>query len=374
MSIKISYAAACRRVCAMTCIGFTVISCGAELQDDESIESEEQALQAGDVSAWAYYDGFSIIANNSFNSTGGFNTATRSAIGKYSIRLAGIYGAGGNVQVSAVGNLHCKTLGWGPTFPVFDDTVSIRVGCSNPAGTPADSGFVVSFARFPGGTTPSASGAYVWMNQAAGGTLDPAYQWGASASATHPGTGQYQVQLSGQPTLLGDHVQVTAHGDPGAQYCKVGSWYGDGHGHVNIDVHCHGPGGALVDSKFSLRYYRDTRDSRNGSGGYAWVSGGVASPYYRRNKVFSSEGAEFSYPVNAQWGWTGVYTVDYPMQFNPYGIPLVTAQSTNAVNASYCNPIVWWTLAGGTIRNAVDCFDAAGELADGQFFQLYLSP
>ncbi|NUP11930.1 MAG: hypothetical protein HOW73_38275 [Polyangiaceae bacterium] len=347
----------------------------ADVDGDETTGEAEEALLSGDVSAWALYDGWSVIASKSFNSSGYTTDVTKTSTGVYSVRLNGIYGGAGNVQVSTYGSdRHCRVGWWGSALPAFDTTTTISVRCHAPDGSPADSGFVVSYARFPGGTAASASGAYLWMNQPTGGALDPNYQFGATSTVTYDGTGQYRVRMAGQANDNGD-LQVTAYGVTGNEYCKIGGWAIDA-GAVVARIHCHAPNGALADSRFSLRYYRDTRDSAGGSGGYAWVqSNGFADSGFKRNVLHNSDGYDLPVSISASRAWLGTYDVDYAWQSPASGAPLVTSYAFDVNDASYC-ALNWWFVPSGTttVRSQVVCYDPSGNFTDTAFDHVYFSP
>jgi hypothetical protein len=352
-------------------------------QSADPSDSTEQPLLSGDAAGWAYYTGSGLDASRSFNSTGGGNGISRSSVGVYTVTFGGLYGSsGGNVQVSAAGATRnrCKVGSWtrNPYSVLSDLQVSVR--CHDPSGNPADAPFMVTYARFPGGTTVSSSGAYVWMNQPQGGALDSTYQWGAPSSVTWNGTGKYALLLPGQASA-NSNVQVTAYGTTGAQYCKVVSWGNNGAGDTVVNVHCFAPGGQPADSQFSLRYFRDTRDSRRGSGGFAWADQPYTYSYtpslpYQRNVLYDSCGSGtpgLSY-TNKAWRWTtGQYSIDYPSQWSYVSgaAALVTAYGPTA---DYCTLGSWYVVSNDTLGVDVRCFDSNGNAIDTPFSQVVLSP
>lgn len=360
------------------------VSTGPGYQRSDGLPgSSEQSLLSGDAAGWAYYTGSGLDSARSFNSTGGSNSVSRSSAGVYTVTFGGLYGSGGNVQVSAAGSTRnrCKVGAWRRNaFSYFDD-LEVLVRCHDPSGNPADAPFQVSYARFPGGTTVSNSGAYLWMNQTQGGTLNGTYQWGASSSVTYYGTGQYAVTLSGQ-VATGSNVQVTAYGTTGAEYCKVVNWYDSGAGSTTVNVSCFAPGGQPANSQFSLRYFRDTRDSRRGSGGFIWADQPSAEAYtpdtsYQRNVLNDSCGSGEAgiSATNRAFQWrTGEYSVDYPNQWSYAWGQAATLVTAYGSSADYCTlgNMVWGL--NDTLVIDVKCFDANGNAVDSQFSQVVLSP
>jgi hypothetical protein len=342
--------------------------------EDEYTGTAHEALLAGDIAAWAHFDGFGLVASRSYNSVGGTNSIIRNGVGRYTVRLDGIYGNYGNAQVVAAdGNHRCKLMGWGAALPYFDTTTVVNVQCHDPAGAPIDNrGFVVAYARFPGGTAPSASGAYVRMNQPAGGVIDAGHQFGSSATVTRWLTGQYTVNLPGQAS--NGNVQITAVGATGAEYCKSNGWGGDGAGGTNVHVSCYAPGGLAADSQFSLRYLRDTRDSWYGSGGYAWVqASGIVSPTYRRNLLSDEAGGGLNGAVTTTHPFVGELRVRYENLAPANGLPLVTPYG-DVSDPSYCTLGPWTAGIGdSSVTSSVRCWNASGWATDSAFDHVYFS-
>ena len=80
-----------------------------------------------------------------YNSSGGTNTITRLGAGTYRVRLPGLGGVSGHVQVTAYGpgSKRCKVQSWTSTLTAKN----VNVRCFNAAGAPANSRYVVDFAH-----------------------------------------------------------------------------------------------------------------------------------------------------------------------------------------------------------------------------------
>jgi hypothetical protein len=321
------------------------------------------------------------VGAQSFNSTGGTIEASSTEPGRYIVRLNGILSPDGvpfdegNVQVTAVnGNKRCRVGSWGAWAPPFDYTTSVVVRCHAPDGTPASSDFVMSYARFPGGTFPSSSGAYLLMDKPTGGWLDPEFQFGATSSVSRTGVGAYVVTLEGQAVQNGVFL-VTAFGKSGAQYCKVNGWGAASATATYVNINCFAPGGTPSDSRFTLRYFRDTRDTETGSGGYAWVGAdGSVSGYYQRNTFIDSFGTVTPGYIAGISVEPGVVNLEYG-NLGAWGMPLVSAYSFVPWDASYCTVSGWnhHYIPGYVAAVNVTCWSPSGSLTDSFFDSVYLS-
>lgn len=86
---------------------------------------------------------YSPPAANSWNSSGGAITITRSSTGHYVVRFEGLGLTGGAVQVSANGSrfIDCRLISWG----VVSGGQNITVNCFDNAGSFWDTSFTVLF-------------------------------------------------------------------------------------------------------------------------------------------------------------------------------------------------------------------------------------
>jgi len=199
---------------------------------------------------------YSPHAAYQFNSTGATNTVTKTGPGAYNVKLAGLGGPGGHVQVTAYGSTtqQCKVENWNPSGP--DQVVVVR--CFTPAGVAADSRFTMTYVKdtrlISGAPAPHA---YLWASSAINPAYTPnvAYQHsssGSDATIAKTGVGTYEVTLPGAGSPAGGHVEVTSYG-PGDQHCNVNSWNSVG-GDEKVQVRCYDSIGASSDSRFTLAF------------------------------------------------------------------------------------------------------------------------
>ncbi|MBZ4421475.1 trypsin-like serine protease [Myxococcus sp. RHSTA-1-4] len=187
----------------------------------------------------------------SYNSKGGTNTVTRSAVGVYQASLPGFTAIGGNVQVTAYGSTadHCKVAGWGTS------TVSVR--CFDTAGNPVDTYWNLRYTDKHVANSGQA-GAYAWLSDAVSASSTPStwYQWhslGSTVTATRSGTGTYALTIPGIASYNKTSALVTAYGSTNA-FCNVTSWHTASSGGTQVNVQCRDAAGALTDSLFTMSY------------------------------------------------------------------------------------------------------------------------
>ncbi|WP_437908549.1 hypothetical protein WME95_12190 [Sorangium sp. So ce327] len=344
---------------------------------DESVDASEEALRSGDAAGWAFYNGSGLVPVRSFNSSGGATRVVSSGVGVYTATFDGLSGSGGNVQVNAAGGdgQRCKVASWGTAGAALQ----VNIRCHAAAGQAANSPFIVSYARFAGGTAVSSDGAYVWVDRPSTDvfTPSPTYQWGAPSTVNRTRTGRYIVTLAGQASD-GGSMLVTAYGT-GAEYCKTAEWQRVGTD-TDVEVRCFGPGGAPADSRFSLRYIRDVRDAATESGGFVWAHDPTAASYtpsltFQHHRI-TSECNDITEILTAQRLSTGRYLIKYPEMGSgtavPSGAALATAYGTGP---EYCNVTGWSTPASDPdlLDVGVRCFNASGSLVDTQFTQTYFA-
>ena len=80
-----------------------------------------------------------------FSTSGGQSRVSRSAIGRYNVRLNGIPGNGGSAQVTAYGSPEARCII--SSIGTSDPAQEIGVRCFTPAGTPVDARFELAFTR-----------------------------------------------------------------------------------------------------------------------------------------------------------------------------------------------------------------------------------
>ena len=184
-------------------------------------------------------------ANTSWNPEGAIRIF-RSGVGMYQVDFTGLGNLtaanGGHFQAVAVGTTasYCNVGTWAGS-----PTLSVNLQCFSGTGALTDTAFNVLF------VLPSTEVAYAWADQPTSSSYTPStfYSWnptGGSISITRSATGSYTVFWSGFVLLDGGDVQVTAYGGSNAQ-CKVIGW-----GSNNASVRCFNPGGAPVDTWYTV--------------------------------------------------------------------------------------------------------------------------
>ncbi|WP_437729814.1 hypothetical protein [Sorangium sp. So ce1335] len=356
---------------APACAAAPAEEAGEEARD-EPIEASGEALLGRDASGWAFHDGTRLLSSRSFNSSGGANRLASSGVGVYTITFDGLGGSGGNVQVNSTGGegQRCKVSSW----RTVETDLQVHIRCHTAAGVATSSPFVVSYARFAGGTAVSDAGAYVLMDRPGGGALSSAFQWGAPAAVARLGAGRYTITLSGQER--GGVALVTAYGT-GAEYCKAQGMLGL-FGDTHIDVGCFGQGGAPADTRFSLRYIREPREAPYGSGGYALADQPTTTDYTPalQSHRITSECNDKVGTLAAHRISPGRYQITYPDMGGLTGVPGGAALATAfGAGSAYCNVVGWEFPAvdRDAIRVGIRCFDASGALVDAAFSQAYFS-
>lgn len=377
-----------------------VIGCSSDDGEEPNLGEDQQAsIVTGQKVGWAFYN--SGLLDN-YNSSGGCVSATHGGTGLYTVQFCGIGwtsapSAGGNVQVTAVGasNERCNVASWTSNWL---GTLSIDVRCRKGNGNLSDSGFVVEYVKSQGGQSQSALGAYVWMDQPAGGTLSTQYMWGDSITVTRLAQGRYDLNFATQNMNAGN-VEVTAYGT-GTQHCKVESW-----GSFKATVRCYTETGALSDTQFTLRYTLGTLTpdcgspgifgpgifdtivpggtDTGGSGGYVLWNGSIPSA----NNYSILEGIVTgticttgcgitSTPVTITYISTGKYLVKYPdiiaahTQLD-WQLPIVTGYGADA---KYCKFLDYWKTTSTGTEATVNCWTGTGgALTDANFSTILYS-
>jgi len=368
-------------ICAAVGLAACVAAEPGDIDDD--LATETQALGPASAHAFATVTANGgVVANSSFNSTGGGGTVTTPGPpGLYTVTFGGVGGHGGNVQVVATGttNHRCQVVDWVETG--LGD-LAISVQCQRPDGAPEASGFVVQYAR----KTAAADGvgayvsAYDPANPAYCATGD--YTWNSTGGANclrRLGVGDYRVDLDGLAAAAGT-VQVTSHGATGV-HCKLRSQWGPLGTQEQIRVRCFDPVGAAVDSVFSVSFSGDQEVSAYDYGGYAKAHHPTSAGY--------SPDARFAYNSgNADGdescsGWlgdidaghfaasVGRYFLRYENLSHITATPHVTALGTDA---AYCKVEDWiaWPAAGG-VEVRTQCYAASGAKVDSVYVNHYVT-
>jgi len=294
----------------------------------------------------------------SFNRAGGKITITRSAVGTYKVRFAGLsalLGTKSTVQVTAgeAVDSYCKPV----NQKLINDIVNIKCFDAS-SGSPADAVYLAyvtknynnlafAFANLPTSTNYAPPGS---------ASFNPAGAIRVFRSAT----GTYSVKFKGfgskLTTSAGD-VQINAVGS-GAQHCKVGSW---GFGtDVTINVYCFARTGAPKDVPFNVLFVTPKPHLA-----YAWADQPTASSY-KPSTFYSSNPAG---TISITRLSTGLYDVT----FNNFDTQIIGNAAYMEATA-YGGSNVQCKVAGGMTNKdvAVYCFTPSGP-ADSYFTVMYLS-
>jgi hypothetical protein len=203
-------------------------------------------------------------ATYSFNTTGATNDIARHDVGRYTVHMPGLSGAGHRtVKVTAYGweSTTCELEGWHLANDVWIDVV-----CHDAWGFPVDSYYTVTMAHQDTtllGVT-NAARAFGWAHQETEPSpYEPVVSFnstGGTNTAERSSTGDYTVRLPGLGHDNG-HVQVTAIPPSvidiphSTRRCKVGYWFAWGD-ELLVNVRCFDHTGGPADSEFAFSYTR----------------------------------------------------------------------------------------------------------------------
>jgi hypothetical protein len=294
-------------------------------------------------------------AGYSTNSTLATNTVTRLSTGRFRVFFPGLL-AGGNVQISAVGNPHCNLL----SVSTSGGGQSVDLTCRTPAGALVDSRFLVSYYR--DSNVGGILGGYALVRSTTPPTLSNTWNSsGAAVSVINTGVGAYRVTFPGQ-VLGGDTALVTA-ATSAAAYCQLAGWSGA----VSVDVRCFSFAGAPQNADFSVSYNRNVRgEPRNTlptgtQGAFSLVNtaGGINSAFSRNNCPSGSNAATIV---------LGEYSETYHA-VTSFGGEVPICALTTAINTAgvYCNPShlpIQGVRSDSHLR--VNCFTPSGATTNSQ--------
>ena len=187
-----------------------------------------------------------------YNSTGGTNTVTRSAMGTYTAHLPGLTKSGGHVQVTAYGSAsgRCVVKSW----KASGSGTNVQIACVDATGNPADEDYDLAYSigMTMGQVDTNTPGLYVLAGKST------ARQYTVSAPDAFNGfggptkikisrtdTGEYSVTLpSGTHKSL---VAFVTGYDSGNEFCNVGSIAAS-----KVTVSCFEADGTPADNDFDL--------------------------------------------------------------------------------------------------------------------------
>ena len=307
--------------------------------------------------SWANDDSDAIYTPSSiytYNPTTSATQITRSSVGQYEVTFAHLNASGvigGNVRATSyTSTVRCKVESWGPGS---DDSFRVDVGCFNTAGNAADSEYEVL-------VLPPMGTAYAWIFDGTAASVSPVYTLnpgGATVTATHNSTGNYNVTFPHSGIGTGWGVQAIAYGGS-ADYCKVGSWGGG-----VINVLCFTGAGAAADSPFTVTAVSNTNDKNIA---FAWADqpSNSAAGGYTPSTSYSYNPAG---GITVTRGLTGNYTVTFSGLSGAGGDVQITAYGSGNVS---CYSNGW---GGNPISAFVQCQNPSGTAVDS-FFVIYVIP
>jgi hypothetical protein len=294
-----------------------------------------------------------------WNSTGADNIVLRTGVGEYFVKLPGLGGNGGTVQVSAygAGPARCKVTNWLGLRALL----AINVRCFR-GNEQVDAPFIASFERISKPTDDVSYGLNTHTNfQQFSWSAEPAY---ALNYREFYRAGDFETALPDQDGLM----HVTAFG-PNSEHCIVNTLDG---------IACFDADGKKVRADYVVGVHNNSVANAGKLG--AWVSFDAAFP------------ASASYPFfpNRQWGTPvsirvdrlsrGSYRVSLPgMPASDKAVPLVTGydiETGDATKSVHCKPFAWYPSEGETLVD-VHCYGVGGDdndqPVDAQFNLSYLT-
>jgi hypothetical protein len=294
-----------------------------------------------------------------FSSSGAVNVV-RNGTGEYNVNFPGLgaqLGQRENVQVTAYGGMaYCSTSGW----QTQGSDLVVGVRCWAPSGAAVDSRYTVfvTGARALSGRT----GFLLADQPTATATYRPASAHNSSfgsTTVTRTSPGVYRADLSGINRGGGagpEMVMVTQVGS-GTDRCSVSSWNFNG---FLATVTCSDRLGNPVDARFSLLVLEGGRAGQRV--GFAWGDNAgapsyVPSPSYALNSAGGAVAAVRTGPGQYEIRWTNLLK-------NGTETVLVSAYGTMS---RWCRTGQWGNSTATEFSVWLNCFDAAGNLADSMF-------
>ena len=296
-----------------------------------------------------------------FNSSGGAITISRSAVGTYVVRFAGLARATGqreNVQVTAfVDGAFCNS---GGTQTEGTDLLA-QVRCFAPGGAPMDSRhtvLVVGARALPGRL------GFALADQPGQSSYRPAAAHNSAFGAitvTRTGLGVYRAEFSGlgRDAAFGlpEMVMVTQVGANPFR-CVVLSWNVDG---LSADIACTDQAGTPMDTQFNLLVMERGRPGQRT--GFAWANDPAASTYTPSPLFSSNSGGG---PITAFRSGPGTYQIDFDNFIKGTGSETVVITAHGAADR-FCRTEGWGMNTATAFRVNVACYDPSGTPADSRY-------
>jgi hypothetical protein len=184
-----------------------------------------------------------------FDSTGVAPHITRTAVGRYQVRLGALFASyphghtHGHLRATSYGSapVRCEVLD-----PRFTNPLAVPVRCYDHDGFAADSRFMLTLAHEVNllGVTPPYGTALLHPQPVGDPVVGGWTNAGGQPTALRLGVGRYQVSYPGLGMPFG-HAMANAFGTPPA-YCQVVGWWQAG-ADQQVRVDCRAPDGSLTD-------------------------------------------------------------------------------------------------------------------------------
>jgi hypothetical protein len=306
-----------------------------------------------------------------WQSQGGTPTVSNPAVGQWTVRLGGLTGLGGNVQLTQYlltgegERGYCAIESWAPDATAM----VVRVRCWNDAGLPATQvAFGVLFNNSQ--VMPSTPYEAFWSGTGVSATPSiPPATWVVNhfPQLTRTGTGHYTVEYLGTPA--NPFPLVTAWGTT-PRVCNVVDWYTGvstvtpHHAALFIRVACFTFTGAPLDSAFSFSLSSRSPLGVDGTTGgrlLTGLNGGWTTPSTENvNTRSGAVQAANTYRVSGsvgQWA-TEIVVPGYPGAFAQFtAADTLESYGDDATRCYLEDPLV---RTGGAARLLVLCFDPKG--------------
>lgn len=311
---------------------------------------------------------YALPAGTSFNSGGGTIEVTRTSIGTYSVRFAGLGrqpGQRDNVQVSAYNSsaTDCKADVWSTNGA----DLIVPVLCRDPVANPADSRFtVLALGAWAFGKT-APLGFAVYVSDTGNFRLDSAATtWnstGGHIDGLRDVEGHWGIQLQGLASAwqaAPAAIQLSAVG-PSQRRCRPVAYDQPS---SSMGVLCTAPGGTPRDSPWSLLWMQHGRPSMRF--GFAWASQETSTVDYTTFADFriNSSGGT----VRSRKTALGKYHVVFSGLGRPTGgTETVLVSPLLAAFDSICDIVSWGNTGASDLFVDVACYDRTGAPVDSRF-------
>jgi hypothetical protein len=304
-----------------------------------------------------------------FNSGGGTIEVTRSAVGVYSVRFAGLGrqpGQRDNVQVSANGSVfaYCKVDLWSTNGA---DLV-VPVVCFDVNGNPADSRFtIMALGAWAFGKTAPLGFVLYQLDTAMFVRLDSSAtarnSTGGHVDVSHASEGNFPVGLGGLGAAwVAAPAAVTVTGaGTSVRRCRLSAY---DRANAGLAVACSGLGGGPRDASWSLLWLQHGRPTMRF--GFAWATSETSTVDYTpiADFLINSSGAS----VKARKTGLGQYHVVFAGLGRSAGATETVLVSPTFTPADrICDIVSWGNTGASDLFVDVACYDPTGAAIDSRF-------